>query len=198
MHSARLSNPFLFKENFKTLSGYLQTLSKEKESINKWNVGGQIYTEFIRLNEKADVFFTFTFKGGESDECQQTAKVLTEETYTAIHHELLALSARLKEFDTRTPKKLLCSFHMARLLLKFFNAFQELSEEAGGEAPGPGDEDESSPATAVRSTDRVLSRAIVERAIQQTETIPEHSLFNKMLIKKSQYTHQSLMPKNRI
>jgi hypothetical protein len=49
-----------FKGNFKTLNEYLNTLSKEKESISKWNVGGQIYLDFIRLNQKADVLFTFS------------------------------------------------------------------------------------------------------------------------------------------
>lgn len=48
-------------ENFKTLNEYLLTLSKEKESINKWNVGGQIYSDFIRLSQRADVLFKFSY-----------------------------------------------------------------------------------------------------------------------------------------
>ena len=32
-------------------------LSKESQSINKWNLGGQVYIEFIKLNTKADAIF---------------------------------------------------------------------------------------------------------------------------------------------
>lgn len=51
---------FLKKENFQTLHEYLFTLSREKDSINKWNIGGQIYSDFIRLKQRADVLFSFS------------------------------------------------------------------------------------------------------------------------------------------
>ena len=41
------------------------SLSKESESINKWNLGGQIYLDFIRLNQKAQTLFDFTEEQNE-------------------------------------------------------------------------------------------------------------------------------------
>ena len=62
--------PDLFiKQNLKTLSEYLSPLAKENESINKWNLGGQVYLDFIRLNQKAQVLFDFS-RGHQEEEEQ--------------------------------------------------------------------------------------------------------------------------------
>lgn len=53
--------PDLFiKQNLKTLNHYLNTLSKESQSINKWNSGGQVYLDYIKLNQKAESLFDFS------------------------------------------------------------------------------------------------------------------------------------------
>jgi nuclear pore complex protein Nup98-Nup96 len=54
-----LAPEFFIKENFKTLNQYLVMLAKEHQSINKWNLGGLIYLDFIRLNQKAELMFKF-------------------------------------------------------------------------------------------------------------------------------------------
>jgi hypothetical protein len=43
----------------------LNTLLKEYQSINKWNLGGQVYLDAIKLNKKAQILFDFS--GNESD-----------------------------------------------------------------------------------------------------------------------------------
>ena len=43
----------------------MNTLAKEYQSINKWNLGGQVYLDAIKLNKKAQILFDFS--GNESD-----------------------------------------------------------------------------------------------------------------------------------
>ncbi len=43
----------------------MNTLLKEYQSINKWNLGGQVYLDAIKLNKKAQILFDFS--GNESD-----------------------------------------------------------------------------------------------------------------------------------
>ena len=50
----------MFLENFQTLNDYLAQLSKENESINKWNLGGQVYLDAIKLNQHSQVLFDFS------------------------------------------------------------------------------------------------------------------------------------------
>ena len=38
---------------------YLNVLVKESHSISKWNVGGQIYLDYIRLEQRAQYLFNF-------------------------------------------------------------------------------------------------------------------------------------------
>jgi hypothetical protein len=55
------------KENLKTLNDFLIPLSKESQSINKWNLGGQIYLDFIRLNKKAQTLFDFSTRNSPEE-----------------------------------------------------------------------------------------------------------------------------------
>lgn len=109
------------------------------------------------------------------------------------------LSSRLKEFDTKTCKKLLCSLQMSKLLLKFFIAFYELNKSVDTRLDNTEDMDEDREEDQHRSSsrDKLLSRSIVEKAAQQTELVPDQNLFAVMLVKKSQYTREFLMPKSR-
>ena len=98
------------------------------------------------------------------------------------------LSTRLKEFDTKTAKKQLCSLKMSKLLLKFFIAFYELNKSVDSGSEENEDNEEK---------ERYLTRSIVEKSMQQAELVPDQNLFTVMLVKKSQYTREFLMLKGR-
>jgi hypothetical protein len=140
-------------------------------------------------------------------------KYLSDENLKELNHQLISLSSRLKEFDNKTPKKLLCSLNMSKLLLKYFNVFNELNntnnscgtttrskkflydKETNGENNEETDdeiEDEE------KSTSKCLTRQIVERASHLTECIPEQDLMCTMLLKKSKYTHDFLLLSRKI
>lgn len=130
-------------------------------------------------------------------------KYLSDENLKELNHQLISLSSRLKEFDNKTPKKLLCSLNMSKLLLKYFNVFNELNntnkslynKEINGENNEDTDdeiEDEE------KSTSKCLTRQIVERASHLTECIPEQDLMCTMLLKKSKYTHDFLLLSRKI
>lgn len=59
---------FISVENLKLLNDYLVPLSKESESINKWNLGGQVYLDAIRLSQKAQFLFDFSRATEEQDD----------------------------------------------------------------------------------------------------------------------------------
>lgn len=85
------------------------------------------------------------------------------------------------------------------MLLKFFNAFNELnncSNDDDEEIMGD-DQLAAGMSTKLKTTDKLLTKSIVEKASQQTESVPDHDLIGTMLMKKSKYTHDCLMSKNR-
>ncbi len=58
--------PDLFvRKNFKSLHDYLVVLAKEANSISKWNSGGLIYLDFIKLKQKAVYLFDFSQETSE-------------------------------------------------------------------------------------------------------------------------------------
>ena len=69
-----------------------------------------MYLDFIRLNKK-----------------QEEENLLDKELLKETNEQLMNLSSKFKEFDTKTPKKLLCSLLMSKLILKYLNAFKELT-----------------------------------------------------------------------
>ncbi|CAF0852273.1 unnamed protein product [Brachionus calyciflorus] len=149
--------PDLFiTKNFQKLNSYLTLLSKDSTCINKWNFGGQIYLDYIRLFNKEQVLFEFS----EEDDGE---KILDEDLIKESNEQLMNLSSRLKEFDTKNAKKLLCSLMMSQLVLKFFNVFNELTANEDQEI-----QDEE--------TGRKLTKLIVEKAQQQTLQVPDQEL----------------------
>ena len=115
---------------------------------------------------------------------------MDDEILKELNHQLISLSSRLKEFDSKSPKKLLCLLTMSKLLLKFFNVFSEVNNnemEALGEMGESIQEHET----------KVLTKSIIERACQLTDTVPEHDLMGTMLLKKSKYTHDFIMLRRR-
>ena len=134
-------------------------------------------------------------------------KYLSDDNLKELNHQLISLSSRLKEFDSKTPKKLLCSLRMSKLLLKYFNVFNEmnnantnasnlntlcqsklLSANESDESQDENDDDTTS-----KNATKCLTRQIVERASHLTECIPEQDLMGTMLLKKSKYTHDFLL-----
>lgn len=104
------------------------------------------------------------------------------------------LSAKIKEFDTKTPNKLLCWLQMTKFLLRFLTVFYELnktSDEICQNSSGVYDDN------AHISSYKKLNRLIIEKAIQQIELVPDQNLFTVMLLKKTQYTREFLIPKSR-
>ena len=131
-------------------------------------------------------------------------KYLSDENLKELNHQLISLSSRLKEFDSKTPKKLLCSLNMSKLLLKFFNVFNELNNTSNGiakttkfpyekEDNSESNDDQDSIEDQENKTSKCLTRQIVERASHLTESIPEQDLMGTMLLKKSKYTHDFLL-----
>ena len=44
------------------MQDYLNVLSKENHSISKWNLGGQVYLDYIKLEQRAQYLFSFDNK----------------------------------------------------------------------------------------------------------------------------------------
>lgn len=185
-----LAPDFFMKENFKTLNQYLMTLSKEHQSINKWNLGGLIYFDFIKLNQKADLLFKF-------DDLEPNAqKYIDEETVKETHDQLINLSNRLKEFDSRSPKKLFCLLAISKLLLKYFNVFIEMNNTENNEkdAFNFNDDDDEESET---SNQKVFTKSLVDRAFEMTNSIPDQDILGTMQLKKSKFTHDLILSSRR-
>lgn len=182
----------LIQDNFKTLYQYLRTLSKESQSIDKWSMGGQIYLDFLNLKQQADQLFT---DYADSIDSATSSKTLSVDSLGMIQDQLFSLSSRLKEFADNNKqggnKKLLCSLHMSKLLLKYFNILGELESRASGDQEIVDDVDQDDQM-------RVITRTIVEKADRMTQSVPDKDLIGTMLLKKQKYMHESLMSKARL
>jgi hypothetical protein len=135
--------PDLFlRKKLTKLQEYLNVLSKESQYINKWNLGGQVYIDYMKLEINAQYLFSFDVSSKLAADLQDLTKnpqnqmlpdedsnqkYLTDENMKELNHQLINLSSRIKEFDSKTPKKLLCVFTMAKMLLKYFYVFNELN-----------------------------------------------------------------------
>jgi hypothetical protein len=178
-------------------------------------MGGQVYMDFLSLKQRADILFTFT---AGSDGClpEDQQRALGEDTLKEINNQLINLSSRLKEFDTKTPKKLLCSLHISKLILKYFNVFSELSSsdsdsltraeqrrirQVSNDADDMLEKEEQQEAEdsdddEARGNSNVLTKQIVDKADRLTENVPDQDVIGTMLLKKSRYMHDFLS-KNR-
>lgn len=125
---------------------------------------------------------------------------MNDELYSEIHNQIMNLSSKIKEFDTKTPNKLLCSLQMAKLLLKFFISFYDINKNA--RSCNSYSESETDDEYMSRShedkKEKILSRSVIEKANHQIELIPDQNLFTMMLLKKTQYTREKLISKGRI
>lgn len=111
------------------------------------------------------------------------------------------LSAKIKEFEVKTPNKLLCSIQMAKLLLKFFISFYDINKNARNYnscSDSEAEEEDASRSSHEYKKEKILSRSVIEKANHQIELIPDQNLFTMMLLKKTQYTRETLIPKGRI
>jgi hypothetical protein len=93
---------------------------------------------------------------------------------------------------------------MSKLLLKFFNAFTELNSNSDEQQQTKNksqnkhnDDDDDDVDDEMESKMKILTKTIVDKAVQQTESVPDHDLVGTMLLKKSKYTHDYLMTKTR-
>jgi hypothetical protein len=138
-------------------------------------------------------------------------KYLSDDNLKELNHQLISLSSRLKEFDSKTPKKLLCSLRMSKLLLKYFNVFNEMNNantnasnlstqqcrskllDANASDESQDENHDHDQDTTSKTATKCLTRQIVERASHLTECIPEQDLMGTMLLKKSKYTHDFLL-----
>jgi hypothetical protein len=179
-------------------------------------MGGQVYLDFLSLSHKADLLFNFsTISSGGVEGLlpEQQELPLSEDTLKEIHNQLFNLSSRLKEFDTKTPKKLICCLHISKLILKYFNIFNELGsgsngllaatprsrgldQQLMGSDDDEADEDEEQEREEARRA-TVLTKQIVDKAERLTESVPDQDVIGTMLLKKSKYMHDFLSRKSR-
>lgn len=89
--------------------------------------------------------------------------------------------------------------NISKLLLKFFNVFSELITSGGEQSDSAAlnEEDIGDDQKLPEPKEKQLTKTIVERSIQQTESVPDHDLIRTMYLKKSKYTHEHLMSKTR-
>jgi len=200
-----LAPDMFVRKNFKSLHDYLAVLAKEGNSISKWNTSGLIYLDFIKLNQKAVYLFDFSQDDSEEvhfyfiffalKKCvylnRHIQKVLSPDMQNEIHQQLLSLSSRMKEFDSKTNKKLLCSIEMCKLLLKFFLLFNEMNNN--NEIYGDNDESISEE----RSAEKLIYKSVVDKAIRLAECEPDQNVLGTMLLEKSKYTHNFLISTKR-
>jgi hypothetical protein len=165
-------------------------------------MGGQVYMDFLSLKQRADILFTFT-GGIDGVLPEEQQRPLGEDTLKEIHNHLFNLSSRLKEFDAKTPKKLLCSLQISKLLLKYFNVFDELKSgdsRRSEKTRAVGVEDqlvEDSDEEDISESSNVLTKQIVDKADRLTENVPDQDVIGTMLLKKSKYMHDFLSKKSR-
>ena len=163
-------------------------------------MGGQIYLDFLSLRHKADVLFAFSTVDVNGEKI-----VLGEDNLKDIRNQLFNLSARLKEFDTKSAKKLLCSLQISKLLLKYFNVFNEMNSVESSDKPESDDmndselqdEEDKKNGEVEKVTANVLTKQIVEKAERLTESVSDQDVIGTMLLKKSRYMHDFLTRKNR-
>ena len=106
-----------------------------------------------------------------------------------IHQQLLSLSSRMKEFDSKTNKKLLCSIEICKLLLKFFLLFNEMNNNNESYE----DNEESISEERARPAEKIIHKWIVDKAARLTECEPDQNVLGTMLLEKSKYTHHYLL-----
>ena len=150
-------------------------LSKEYQSINKWNLGGQVYLDAIKLNQKSQILFNFSSNDSEK-------KTLDDEILKELHEQITNLSARvkeLKEFQCADSRKLLVCIKISKLLLNFFNVLIELNN--------------NSELNENQDHFKTLTKLNVEKAFKLTNSVPSHDLIQTMLMKKTKYARDYLM-----
>lgn len=154
--------PDLFiAKKYEKLSSYLNLLNKESSCISKWSYGGQVYLDFIRLHQKQEFFFKF--------EQEEEEKFIDYEKIAETNEQLMNLSSRLKEFDTKSSKKLLCSLVISQLVLKYFNVLNEMMNVNEQE---------------MEDASRKITKQNVEKAEQHTLLVPDQELLKTVLLKK--------------
>jgi len=184
-----LAQDLFIKENLKTLYEYLVPLSKESQSINKWSLGGKIYMDFIRLNQKAQALFDFSNSNIEK-------KILNEDMLKETNDQIVSLSTRIKELkdlDCSTAKKLLVCVHISKMLLNFFNILSEInSNDINQLYGGEGDDDEEEMSDDLDGN-KTLTKQMVEKASKLTDSVPCHEIIQTMIMKKTKHTRTYLM-----
>ena len=128
--------------------------------------------------------------------------VLSEDLYKEIHNQLINLSSRLKELDNKTPKRTQCSLQISKLLLKYFNIFNELNSSLDSKLDSDDRinelaEEEESDEESLSSRAKILTKQIVEKADRLTNSVPDQDIIGTMLLKKSKYIHDFLTRKSR-
>ena len=108
--------------------------------------------------------------------------------------QLVNLSNRLKEFDSRTPKKLFCLLVISKLLLKYFNVFIELNNRETSDLDHLNLNDETKSS---QSNQNFLTKAICEKSFEMTNSISDHDIIGTMLLKKSKFTHDLILSSRR-
>ena len=138
--------------------------------------------------------------------------------------QLIHLSNRLKELDTRTPKKLYCSLAMSKLLLKYFNIMNQLNvqkdemdeeeEEDDEEAikkrlqesdadSDDGEEEPMARESVVKAKKEkkrksmTISKAVVDEALEATSGIPDHEIVGAMLMQMSKLKRDMVFSRRR-
>ena len=105
-----------------------------------------------------------------------------------------ALSARIKEFDCKTPKKLLCCINISKLLLKLFNFLYELKSSENGSKGNEEEEDILIYETGMgdslkgsKSKSKLVTSYMIEKACQLTDNVPDEIMSGTMQMKKAKF-----------
>lgn len=171
-------------------------LSKENQLINKWNLGGQVYLDAIKLSQHGQVLFDFSNDEQEKVKTKRLKfkmntilvnclfkKVLDDANIKEIHEQITVLSSRikeLKEFSCTSPTKLLVCIQISKLLLNFLNVLTEMNNDT-----------ETS-----QEANKTLTKRTVDKAFKLTNSVPSHSLIQTMLINKTKYSRDLIMSRS--
>ena len=102
-----------------------------------------------------------------------------------------SLSLRIKDFDSKTPKKLLCCINISKLLLRVYNFLYELTANES-EMDDDQQQQQLMEESSQFNNNKLVSLTLIEKANQLTQNVPDQDIIGNMLLTKSKLARASL------
>ena len=123
---------------------------------------------------------------------------MSDEFLAELRDQANALSARIKEFDCKTPKKLLCFINISKLLLKLFNFLYELkvSENSSRDEDQEAEQEdmiyEAGMGDSLRGKGKLVTSYMIEKACQLTDNELDETMSGTMQMKKAKFAMECI------